>query len=285
MKVKTFTLTYLLFSVILLVPATPSQAQRLAASVAGDHVGSVSVQPVAAAEKGLPVPVFTSGSQHLVPGALPVARSSSSLPRVFAPTQPRTKYTRFPWKRNIVATVFWIGELPTSKPMTGNMFSETNGPRHPKTAEPASTFHPRSAITSNSVADMASVTGDLWMSTKFPTVPGKNGEPIILSPIRNLPMPVNGVLRKASLKFVSCATSCSPPTATRKTPSSARKKRKRSSQSKFTQLNPGSSSNPALPRKVLAVGWRGLFLSLRQRLPKSFRFDLSPTLPELKARS
>lgn len=123
MKVKTFTLTYLLFSVILLVPSTPSQAQRLAASVAGDHVGSVSVQPVAAADKGLPVPVFTSGSQHLVPGALPVARSSSSLPRVFAPTQPRTKYTRFPWKRNIVATVFWIGELPTQNNPVPNTVS------------------------------------------------------------------------------------------------------------------------------------------------------------------
>lgn len=38
---------------------------------------------------------------------------SSAMPRVFAPTQPRVTYTRYPWKKNIVTTVFWIGEQPT----------------------------------------------------------------------------------------------------------------------------------------------------------------------------
>ncbi len=36
-----------------------------------------------------------------------------ALPKVFAPTQPRAPYTKYPWKRNIVATIFWVGELPT----------------------------------------------------------------------------------------------------------------------------------------------------------------------------
>ncbi|MEM6278342.1 MAG: hypothetical protein AAF733_02615 [Verrucomicrobiota bacterium] len=62
-------------------------------------------------------------TQHLLPGALPVSRPSSSLPRVFAPTQPRSVYTRFPWKRNITTTVFWIGELPTANNPTPNTVS------------------------------------------------------------------------------------------------------------------------------------------------------------------
>ena len=31
-------------------------------------------------------------------------------PQVFVPTTSRTSMTRFPWKTNIVTTVFWIGE-------------------------------------------------------------------------------------------------------------------------------------------------------------------------------
>ena len=39
--------------------------------------------------------------------------TTAALPRVFVPTLPRTAYTRYPWKTDIVATVFWIGESPT----------------------------------------------------------------------------------------------------------------------------------------------------------------------------
>ncbi|MCB1225124.1 MAG: hypothetical protein KDK99_04870 [Verrucomicrobiales bacterium] len=42
------------------------------------------------------------------------------MPRVFAPTLPRTTYTRYPWKTDIVATVFWIGEQPTANNPTPN---------------------------------------------------------------------------------------------------------------------------------------------------------------------
>jgi len=35
-------------------------------------------------------------------------------PQVFVPTTSRTSMTRFPWKTNIVTTVFWIGEQPTA---------------------------------------------------------------------------------------------------------------------------------------------------------------------------
>ena len=35
-------------------------------------------------------------------------------PQVFVPTTSRTSMTRFPWKTNIVTTVFWVGEQPTA---------------------------------------------------------------------------------------------------------------------------------------------------------------------------
>lgn len=46
--------------------------------------------------------------------------ASTALPRVFVPTLPRTTYTRYPWKTDIVATVFWIGETPTQNNPTPN---------------------------------------------------------------------------------------------------------------------------------------------------------------------
>ncbi len=47
---------------------------------------------------------------HQVPPSL----SFQALPRVFAPTLPRTTYTKYPWKTDIVATVFWVGEASTA---------------------------------------------------------------------------------------------------------------------------------------------------------------------------
>lgn len=35
-------------------------------------------------------------------------------PQVFVPTTSRTSMTRFPWKTNIITTVFWVGEQPTA---------------------------------------------------------------------------------------------------------------------------------------------------------------------------
>ena len=67
--------------------------------------------------------MLTPGAEHLVPGGLPIIRKETSLPRVFSPTQPRNTYTRFPWRRNIVTTVFWIGEKPTQNNPTPNTMS------------------------------------------------------------------------------------------------------------------------------------------------------------------
>lgn len=53
-------------------------------------------------------------SREAMISAPAVATSTPILPRVFAPTLPRTTYTKYPWKLDITATVFWVGELPTA---------------------------------------------------------------------------------------------------------------------------------------------------------------------------
>ncbi len=45
-------------------------------------------------------------------------------PQVFVPTSSRTSTPRYPWKTNIVTTVFWIGEQPTANnPVPNNKSS------------------------------------------------------------------------------------------------------------------------------------------------------------------
>lgn len=67
--------------------------------------------------------MIAASSQRLIPGAFTVPQTTDELPRVFAPTRPRDTYTRFPWRRDIVATVFWVGERPTARNPTPNTMS------------------------------------------------------------------------------------------------------------------------------------------------------------------
>lgn len=52
-------------------------------------------------------------------GSVPQS-ATPPLPRVFAPTLPRVVYTKYPWKTEIMTTVFWVGELPTENNPTPN---------------------------------------------------------------------------------------------------------------------------------------------------------------------
>lgn len=109
-------------------PSGKANAQNsLQAVVTGSSVANAVVSTNSFKKTGIKedtaLPVISSGAQHLVPGALPISRSNASLPRVFAPTRPRTTYTRFPWKRNIVATLFWVGETPTANNPVPNTVS------------------------------------------------------------------------------------------------------------------------------------------------------------------
>lgn len=47
-------------------------------------------------------------------------RGAPGTPQVFAPTKPRQVYIRYPWKRKIGTTVFWVGERPTARNPTPN---------------------------------------------------------------------------------------------------------------------------------------------------------------------
>lgn len=61
----------------------------------------------------------SSKSGAVVPASAPAASSRGAqgaigpvapLPRVYAPTRPREVSPRFPWRKNISTTIFWIGE-------------------------------------------------------------------------------------------------------------------------------------------------------------------------------
>jgi hypothetical protein len=102
------------------VSAQPNQTTPL---ISRPVVSAIGINPGALTDEPGPPSLVASGSELLVPGTFPVAIPQNTLPRVFAPTQPRTVYTRFPWKRDIVTTVFWIGELPTANNPTPNTVS------------------------------------------------------------------------------------------------------------------------------------------------------------------
>jgi hypothetical protein len=83
------------------------------------------------AQSMMPVAATISGDTAVI-GSLAASRQSinaassapsTALPRVFAPTLPRTTYTKYPWKTDIMATVFWVGELPTQNNPTPNTAS------------------------------------------------------------------------------------------------------------------------------------------------------------------
>lgn len=63
----------------------------------------------------------TRSAASVVAAAAPAPRATQAgVPKVFAPTLPRTSYSRYEWKTDIVATVFWIGELPGENNPTPN---------------------------------------------------------------------------------------------------------------------------------------------------------------------
>lgn len=53
-------------------------------------------------------------------GATGAIGPAAPLPRVYAPTRPREVAPKYPWRRNIAATIFWIGETPTENNPTPN---------------------------------------------------------------------------------------------------------------------------------------------------------------------
>ena len=67
----------------------------------------VPTTPIAAPKLNMPKVITPRKGDGVVP-ILP--QSSAQLPRVFAPTKPDNGSTIYPWKMDIAATIFWIGE-------------------------------------------------------------------------------------------------------------------------------------------------------------------------------
>ncbi len=90
----------------------------LLALTAGASLPAQTLPPVAANITSETTVISSlASSRNLNPSAL---TSSSTLPRVYAASLPRTALTRYPWKLDINATVFWVGELPTQNNPTPN---------------------------------------------------------------------------------------------------------------------------------------------------------------------
>ncbi len=137
-------------------------AQTLTSGAASG--GSAPVNSGGLTGSGLTTPASVLPAEPRVQVSLPGAASNNlsvasstavpSLPRVFAPTRPRTTYTRYPWKRNILTTIFWVGETPTPKNPTPNHKSSWDpewmnnfgGFDDPDPAARAWDFRPRSFI-------------------------------------------------------------------------------------------------------------------------------------------
>lgn len=67
---------------------------------------------------------YQKTESHLPGYETPSKESDPGLPTIFAPSQPRTEFTKYPWKRNIVTTIFWIGEAPgQNNPVPNNKSS------------------------------------------------------------------------------------------------------------------------------------------------------------------
>lgn len=91
----------------------------LTATTAAAATTTVPPRPKVAAPttKTKPAPAAAAGARALNPDLVirrdPAAAARARLPSVYAPTRPRTGLNRFPWKTDIVTTVFWIGEPST----------------------------------------------------------------------------------------------------------------------------------------------------------------------------
>lgn len=60
---------------------------------------------------------YSFAQQVVTPRSIP---TESTLPNVYIPTKPKKSRSPYPWKRDIVATVFWVGEKPTFMNPTPN---------------------------------------------------------------------------------------------------------------------------------------------------------------------
>ena len=105
---------------------------------------------------------FVTPEGHRLPDALPLPKTRKNLPSVFSPSVPRDglsarRFTTFPWKNDIVTTVFWIGEKAAPKNPVPNT---------------ASSWDPKWSRTFGGFDDPNSKNRKGWLPKKF--VPKQN---------------------------------------------------------------------------------------------------------------
>ncbi len=97
---------------------TVASVQAQAAGKTGKNGGQGA--GVGAVSKGAAKEKRTGQEKSEAKGAAGAVGPIAALPRVYAPTRAREVAPKFPWKRNITTTVFWIGEAPEGRNTTPN---------------------------------------------------------------------------------------------------------------------------------------------------------------------
>lgn len=89
----------------------------LACNVAFAPAQSTAKKP---ADSKTTAPKSTAAPAAPAKGATGAVGPIAPLPRVYAPVQPRDVAPKYPWRKNIGTTIFWIGETPTENNPTPN---------------------------------------------------------------------------------------------------------------------------------------------------------------------
>ena len=74
----------------------------------------------AAAKEKAPVKKSAAGTAPVAKGAAGAVGPVAPLPRVYAPVRPRDVAPKYPWRKSIPTTIFWIGESPSENNPTPN---------------------------------------------------------------------------------------------------------------------------------------------------------------------
>src|SRR5687767_13202385 len=86
--------------------------------------GGVSISQAQTASKAksstAPVPASKPPAATGSKGASGAVGAVAPLPRVYAPTRPREVAPKYPWRKEIPTTIFWIGEVPAENNPTPN---------------------------------------------------------------------------------------------------------------------------------------------------------------------
>ena len=106
------------FTLGLLSSLTPAHAQSSGKTKPASSSKPAASKPAAAKPAAKPAGSTDTGAASK--GAAGAIGPVAPLPRVYAPVRPRDVAPKYPWRKNITTTIFWIGETPTENNPTPN---------------------------------------------------------------------------------------------------------------------------------------------------------------------